>query len=206
MFSKGTDVFFTLPEESASRVLHAAKVVDVRGGMFVARFEEPGISVAPGAEVAVFFQGRAGFMQQPARITALLEESDTPSFGFQTTGDAVSCESRECFRVCTVTTGFSATIDGEAECPLTDVSATGFSMISGGNHGYGAVVTVEVEYERTTYSGRARVQSIKPLTPGRTRYGLLCLPSDGPRSLLVGMQRISAAVQRQQLRRRSGTG
>ncbi len=206
MFTKGTDVFFTLPEESASRVLHAAKVVDVRNGMFVARFDEPGLTASPGSDVAVFFQGRAGFMQQAARITASLEESDTPSFGFQTIGEAVSCESRECYRVSTVTTGFNATIDNEPECPLTDVSATGFSIISAGNHGYGAVLTVEVEYEQTKYSGRARVQSIKPLTPGRTRYGLLCLPSDGPRSLLVGMQRISTAVQRQQLRRRSGTG
>jgi len=206
MFSKGTDVYFTMPDESVSRVLHAAKVVDVRGGMFVARFEEPGLTIAPGAEVAVFFQGRAGFMQQPARITASLEESETPTFGFQTTGDAVSCESRECYRVCTLTTGFSATIDGEPDCTLTDVSATGFSVISAGNHGNGAVVTVEVEYEQTAYSGRARVQSIKALTPGRTRYGLLCLPSDGPRSLPVGMQRISAAVRRQQLPRRSGMG
>lgn len=204
MFSKGTDVFFSLPEEAEARVLHAAKVLDVRGGMFVARFDEPGLTASPGAQVAVFFQGRTGFMQQAARITASLEESETPSFGFQTVGNAVSCESRECYRVSTVTTGFSATVDGERECPLTDVSATGFSIISAGNHGYGAVVTVEVEYERTKYSGRARVQSIKPLTPGRTRYGLLCLPSDGPQSLLIGMQRIGAAVQRQQLRRRSG--
>lgn len=206
MFTKGTDVFFTLPEESGSRVLHAAKVVDVRNGMFVARFDEPGLTATPGTEVAVFFQGRNGFMQQPARITASLDEGASRAFGFQTTGEAASCESRECYRVSTVTTGFSATIESEPECPLTDVSATGFSVISGGNHGYGAVVAVEVEYERTKYAGRARVQSIKPLTPGRMRYGLLCLPSDGPRSLLVGMQRISAAVQRQQLRRRSGTG
>ena len=100
--------------------------------------------------------------------------------------------------------GLTATVAGK-QCVLTDVSATGFSVLSPESLTAGKTVAIEVEFEAKKYKGSARVQSVKALPSGKTRYGLLCTGAPGSSDNLgQGLQRISAAIQRQHLRRAAG--
>ncbi|MHC4969996.1 MAG: hypothetical protein ACYTF4_15475, partial [Planctomycetota bacterium] len=71
----------------------------------------------------------------------------------------------------------------------------------------GQVVSVTLRYEGGEYSGQARIQSVRQLDESRIRYGLHAIDdrtSGG--DLRKGQQHISAAIEREQLRRLSRSG
>ena len=86
------------------------------------------------------------------------------------------------------------------------MSVQGCAVMSARHYQIGDLLTVRIEHEDHQYEGVARVQSTRPLAGGTTRYGLLCVEDrclDG--SLKKGLQQMSMALQREQLRpRRSG--
>ena len=96
---------------------------------------------------------------------------DSFIIGFETTGEPVSAEGRQSFRVSTATSGLTARI-GEEACPLLDISATGIAVISRATHLPGETVPVSISYDGRSYSGTARVQGIRKLPDGRIRFGL----------------------------------
>jgi len=68
-------------------------------------------------------------------------------------------------------------------------------------------VSVTLRYEGSQFSGEARIQSIRQLDQSRIRYGLHAIDdrmSGG--DLRKGQQHISAAIEREQLRRLSRSG
>lgn len=129
-------------------------------------------------------------------------------FAFQATADAVSAENRQCYRVSTaVSPAVSASLNEGSPCPVMDVSATGFSVLADTELRQGQVVRAVLDHEQQQCNGTAIVQSVKTLPDGTTRYGLHCAGNENTNgNLLKGLQRISAALQRQQLRRMTGTG
>ena len=145
-------------------------------------------------------------MQQPARIEAVLQSEPRTVFGFETTGELVSAEARQCYRVSTVMASLTAVVADE-ECPLLDVSASGFAILSTAQHKMGKVVTVVLHYKGTKYTGQARIQSIREMPDGRIRYGFNA--QDSKRAggdLHKGQRQITMDVQREQLRRFARSG
>ncbi len=146
-------------------------------------------------------------MKQPARLDAVGQDDPTPVVGFQTTGEPVSAESRERFRVSTVMADLTAAVGAEAECKLLDVSTSGFAIEATQRYEVGQVVSVTLRYQGGEFSGKARVQSIRELDLGRIRYGLHAVEDRASGGeLRKGQQYISAAVEREQLRRRARLG
>lgn len=126
--------------------------------------------------------------------------------GLQPTGEPISAEERASYRIITsIVGGVTATLEEKTECVVLDVSATGFSIIFQQPFQQGQVVRATLHYEGKSFNGTAIVQSIKPLPGGKARYGLHCA-GDGVSNaqLRNGLQKISAEIQRQQLRRQSG--
>jgi hypothetical protein len=159
----------------------------------------------PQQEMLLYFQERSKFLQQPIRIEAVLESQPRMIVGFKTTGEPVSAESRNCFRVSTVIGGLMATVGSDTSCPVNDISSTGFSITSAHEYQVGTNVPISIVHEGRKYSGTACVQSIRELDNGQIRYGLFCLTGrSASGDLAKGLSQISMAFQRAQLRRLAG--
>ncbi len=203
----GTGCFVQVPDESSQRILHSAVVQGFRDSTYTAELQENATLLESGQDIFVYYEFRNEFTRQPARIDLI---ADTPSgytISFQFTGDAVSAERRQCYRVSTVMAAVTATFGGEENCPVVDVSATGFAVIAAKQYKAMDIVTATVRFESETFSGQGRIESIRELEVGRIRYGLHCVDGKSTdETLRKGLQQISAAVQRQHLRRLSRAG
>ena len=98
-------------------------------------------------------------------------------------------------------------VGDETGCPLLDVSSVGISVEATGRYEIGQVVPGTLCHDGRQYRGEARIQSIRQLGGDRYRYGVHSIQdktSGG--DLRTGQQLISAALEREQLRRLVGTG
>jgi len=199
------------PGHPGERVLHSGVVVERTAEGCSATFPEPSFAVEDGAEFIVYYELRRKFVQQLARIEAVTPETDDDdsrlvvSMIFE--GDPGPAEGREHYRVTTISAPVSASLGDEEGCPVQDLSATGFALLSNSDYGIGTSLQTTIRYEQQHYSGVVCIQSIRQRSDGKMRYGLRFI-HDGPghSELEEGLHSISLAVQREQLRRQSGHG
>ncbi len=231
----GGELFVRLASESNDRVLHRAEVVGIDGSQVLVRPSDPAFSVDPGTDVLVYFELKRVFMQQSASVLAGLDDAEAspesepvteadagsaegipgeplaedvdagPVIALDLLGTPVSAESRQTYRVSTIFSERPVCVDGTKDCALTDVSLTGFSMISGQTLQFAQVVDVVLEHDGASFEGSASVQSVKDLCDGRVRYGFNAVEAKGA-TLLKGLQKLALDVQREQLRRQARAG
>ena len=203
----GTGCFVQVPDESSQRILHSAVVQGFTNKTYTAELQEDAALLESGQDIFVYYESSGKFARQPARIDLIADTPSGRTFSFQFTGDAVSGESRQCYRVSTVMAAVTATFGGEENCPVVDVSATGFAVIAAEQYMATDIVEATIRFEGETFSGRGRIESVRELSAGRIRYGLHCVDGKSTdETLSKGLQQISAAVQRQHLRRLSRAG
>jgi hypothetical protein len=205
MLTQGRDVFLWIPTEGPKRdcALIQGAVLEVNPQSFVAQFLDP---ITPAVGTKVFAHAEVGrkFMQQAATVQAVLEADANPVIAFTRDSEPISADERHAFRVSLVAACLPAQVDEDDECLLLDVSATGFGVSSTTPFKLGDVVKVQLAYNGEGCAGLARIQSARPLYGSKFRYGLHAL--EAPRGqaandLQAGLARISASVQREQLRR-----
>lgn len=203
---KGSTVFLRFPGETQRRILHTTTVTQTMGSdNLTVTPEDQTLKLEAGQELLIYFEHRRQFMQQPARVEALLEGEAGPVFAIQTLGEPMSAESRQCYRVSTAISDLTASFGGEDGCPLRDVSVTGFAVIASGRYKTGEVVDAELSFEGRRYTGKVSIQGVCEATDGRYRYGVNCVKMmESAQSLSKGLQQISMSVQRQQLNRLAG--
>lgn len=222
MIRAGDRFYVQIPNQSGKRVLHPATVVEHEDSKYTAEVEVSSPPLEAGNDIIIFFELKKEFMQQSGRID-MIKPSDEPTddsvdnssqtnrfqgttIGFQLVGEPVSAENRQCYRVSTVMVDLTATLEGEANCHLLDISSSGFSLLSTREHAYGSLVEVTLEYGQNKYSGQARIQNIIEHPRGVFRYGLYGIEDKKVDSELTkGRQVISMDIQRLQLRRRTGS-
>ena len=218
MLQPESNIFFRIPENNKVKYLQPAHVLGLQDSIFTAEIPVGGdddaelmpaegleLDLSGGQEVLVYFEHRGEFMQQPACIETTADAQGKLLVGFRTIGEPMSAERRQCYRVSTLIACLEARL-GEHSCHLVDVSVTGFAVITDQEHSIGTVLPVTLFYEGMEYSGEACVQSTRKLTKGRMRYGLHAVVDKSERSTLqAGLVHISMAVQREQLRRMSGS-
>lgn len=222
MIRAGDRFYVQIPNQSGKRILHPATVVEHEDSKYTAEVEVSSPPLEAGNDIIIFFELKKEFMQQSGRID-MIKPSDEPTddsvdnssqtnrfqgtaIGFQLVGEPVSAENRQCYRVSTVMVDLTATLEGEANCHLLDISSSGFSLLSTREHAYGSLVEVTLEYGQNKYSGQARIQNIIEHPRGVFRYGLYGIEDKKVDSELTkGRQVISMDIQRLQLRRRTGS-
>jgi PilZ domain len=206
MLAINSGFFVQLPTGTGRRVLCPATVTDFQEGTFVACFEDEDFTFAADQEVLIFFEHRREFMQQAARIQTVTPATEGLTISFETTGDPVSAESRQCFRVSTVLTDLFASFGEEEHCDVLDISMTGCSIVATTPYPVGSSRTLKMQFDGQQFTGSAVVQSIREIDGGRFRYGLHCAETIGGKKsdLTRGLQSISVAIQRLQLRRQAG--
>ncbi len=220
MLSKGAEVFVTCGRDADKRILHPAKVLSINGTTYALQLHGNDLHIDAGSRPTIFFDLNRVFHKQAAEIVAIsdprsgLGQDDAQNlttnadknggivFGCNLVGQPTSAEGRESFRVCTVVANLSGDLGIEKNCPLMDVSSTGFSMIAKSKYKISDLVAAVLRHEGTEYRGRAVIQSIKELPGGRFRYGLHCMSDQiSGSNLQKGCQQISMSCQRAQLRR-----
>lgn len=205
MLRAGQGIYLQIPGEHESRVLHPAMVLSRNDKNIVAELDERELPFVCEEPVMVYFDENKVLMQQTARVEAYEEAEPGPLINLEVTGEPASAESRENHRVSTVLADLTAEIDEESQCPLLDVSVMGFSVLSSRPYKVGQLVSAVLWYAGQRYAGTVCVQSVRDLGNGRIRYGFHAV--DDARStgtLNRGLERMTAAFQRQQLQRLSG--
>jgi len=224
MLSKGTAIFLQFPNEGSRRILHSGKIVECHDGVTAAAvFEEEKLPISAGLDLTLFYEWQRKFVQQPARIDAILEATaqqggdaevvlgtpdDPRPWGIKAaltaSGEPVSAESRQCYRVSTAISERYAEIEGE-KCKLMDVSATGYAVMTKKKFEVGSILGGAVTVDGRQFSGLISIQNARDLGSGRFRYGLYCAdPKISKGNLKDGLPQLSMAIQREQLKRRSG--
>jgi hypothetical protein len=182
MLTSETKMFFSIPSESRKLILHPATVREATESGHTAELEESNVPFEAGQDLFVYYERRRKFTKQAARIDAVMQNDPTLVVGFQLTGEPVSAESREWFRVSTVMSGLAADFGPETGCPLLDVSSVGFAVEATQTYKIGDVVTATLRIQDKQFSGKARVQGIRdplrhPLDRGQ---GVRRRPPQGP--------------------------
>jgi hypothetical protein len=219
----GTDVFLQLAGKSR-RMLYPSKVVEVTENTFTVELEEnifsfdaegEGQALETDQEILIYFNRQRNFLKQAARIDELLKPVDDEFENeddqckdhqckvlvrLEATGEPVSAESRQCYRVSTVVAELSASFGECDDCELVDVSSTGFAVISREEYPVGKVVTASPRYEDLRPTGPVCIQSVQALNDGRFRYGVHCVE----KSFQEEVQQLGMELQRLQLRRLAG--
>jgi len=203
MFQIGQEMFVSVGG-GADNALEPIVVTGGQGTGICVRFADEDAtfeSVVEGQSLMLFFNGPDGFMQQPAKITDPLEGD--PTYVLETTGEAVSGESRQFFRVCTVLVDYHASVGDEDSCKVVDVSAMGIAVVSIKERAVGDCLTVSFALGQKAFKGECIVQSVRR-SRGGWRYGLLCVNGRGSGNLDDGLQKLTMDAQRTQLKRLSG--
>lgn len=200
-------IFLQVPDQSDRRVLRPGKLLAGHGKARTAEFQERHLTVEAQQEVLVFYELNNKFMRQAARIEVVSRTPHGTVIDLQTTGEPELAESRQCYRVSAVMLDMTATVDGEDDCSILDVSATGMAVTATRRHDVGQAVNVEIRYEETPCAGRMHIATIHRLPRERIRYGLLCIDDHKTNSHLIkGLTRINLAIQRLHLRRLAQSG
>ncbi|MFT5442530.1 MAG: hypothetical protein ACI8W3_001574 [Myxococcota bacterium] len=198
MLKTGSDIYLRLPDSGTDRILHPAVVIATTDSdASQVAITDPDLEISNDLDIILFRHIKGEFMQQPARVTAIEGNIAT----IVTTGDPVSAESRQVYRVTAISADADVRVDDREVFSLQDVSGTGFAFIAPSTYQIGQQLSVVVRCEKTEVAGTACVQSIRELGKNRTRYGLRSVGSDQD-DFTVGLNQVSLTVQRSQLARR----
>ena len=208
MFKPETKILFQ-EATAGTRLLLSATVVESCEDSFTVEFDSEEIDseeidsekieLDEGQELIAYFHGSPEFMQQLVRVVELIDRAGKLVIDLAPVGDAVSAEFRQYSRAIAISANLFAVLGEDRDLTVQDVSPTGFAVVSKVEYSIGATLDVSLTFDGDIYSGTALVQSIREFSSGRIRYGLRVLEQG---DLQDGLQQISLAVQRQQLRRK----
>jgi len=210
MIKTGSDILFQEPT-CETRRLRRFVVVDASSDEFSIQFVAEPFAFEVDQEVLMYFNGKSEFMQQVARIKEVAqpeEGSGEPiTFTLEPVGDAISAESRQNYRVSTISAGLEASVGEEADLTVQDLSSTGFAVLASAEYDLGQTVEVSIAHGEEQCHGTAAIESIRNFGPGRIRCGMRAIEEDPHTGeFLQVLQRISLAVQREQLQRSGAAG
>lgn len=197
------EIFLRTPERPA---LHPGTVSAIADQGCHAVFKADLFSLEEGAEILVYYEISRRFKQQPARVVSVTQEEENHiSLELETTGDPVSAENRECYRVSCYAADISAKLgDCSETCEVLDLSATGFAVFSTAEYQVGQSLEATLYYDGNPATGTVVVQSAREFGK-QMRYGLRALDDDRPDATLKqALNRVNLAIQREQVARLSG--
>jgi hypothetical protein len=200
MLAKGQDMFLLIPSPSKKKYLHTGKVIESNSTSFTAIFED-GIAPEVGSDVIAFCEVNKRFCQQGAIVREIRSEPE-PAIVFDRSGEVVSAESRESYRVSTAATPMTASVGPETNCPVLDVSNEGFAAVTAKKLTLGSVVPIKLRSEGQTFEATARVQTLRERPDGKFRCGFLVPQSET--AARKSLQQLTALMQREQLKRIRG--
>lgn len=208
MIKTGSDILFQEPTCEIRR-LRRSVVVDASSEEFSIQFVAEPFAFEADQEVLMYFNGKSEFMQQVARVREIVEpeagSGEPITFTLEPVGDPISAENRQNYRVSTISADLEARVGEEENLDVQDLSSTGFAVLASADYDLGQTVEVSIAHGEEQCHGIASVQSVRNFGLGRIRYGMRAIEEDPHTGeFLQVLQRISLAVQREQLQRSGG--
>lgn len=204
MLTAGSNIYVRLAGESPdTSPLRTAIVLERRENLCTVEIADADNPPAPGDTICFFYDVASRFSQQRARVGRCLVRDKKCIMSVALLAEPEPAENRQSFRVSVATADLCARLNCSQNCPVLDVSFTGFAIVTDGVFQVGESVTVAVKFEGRTYTGEATIKSANPIEGELTRYGLHVPPNRGASTLQKGLQAISSSIQRMQLRRLS---
>lgn len=205
MIKTGSDVLFQEPT-CETRRLRRSVVGEASSDEFSIQFVAEPFAFEVDQEVLMYFNGKSEFMQQIARIKEIAQpeggSGDPIIFTLEPIGDAISAESRQNYRVSTISAGLEASVGEESDLAVQDLSSAGFAVLASAEYDLRQTVEVSIAHGEEQCHCIAAIQSVRNVGPGRIRYGIRAIEEDPHTGeFLQVLQRISLAVQREQLQR-----
>ena len=205
MIKTGSDILFQEPACDTRR-LRRSVVVEASSDAFSIQFVAEPFAFEADQEVLMYFNGKREFMQQVGRVAEVVpadeESGEGPIFTIEPIGDPISAESRQNYRVSTISASLEAQVGEEQNLQVQDLSSTGFAVLATEDYPLGQTLEVSIAHGDEHCHGTASVQSVREFGPGRIRYGMRAIEEDPHTGeFLQVLQRISLAVQREQLQR-----
>lgn len=201
MLAANTPMFVLVPNDLNKLVLRPGNVVESGPETFVAEFPES-LKLEAAMDVIAYGDVRGRFFQQGAVVAEIRQNEPTMIVAFTRSGEPVSAENRQTFRVSVLNCDIKAKINRESGCSVVDMSPDGFAAIAKQDYKIGSLVKIAINYEKYAIDSDARVQTLKILPNGAKRYGFLIPGKGGPAR--KALEAISSSIQRAQLRRLSG--
>ncbi len=200
MLAKGQSMFLLLPSPSKTKYLHPGTVIKSDRTSFTAIFEDA-ITPELGSDVIAFCETNRRFCQQGAIVREILLTPQN-AIVFERSGEIVSAESRESYRVSTAATDIIVGIGRETACQVLDVSNEGFAAVTASKLALGSVVHIKLHGEDHALETTARVQTLRERPDGKFRCGFLVPQSDA--AARKTLQQLTSLMQRLQLKRIRG--
>lgn len=207
MLKTDSELYIQNPTVTDRRSLHIGTVTESGPETMTLSFEDVRFELEADQEIVIYYTVKRKFMQQAAKVVEALETETEHAqiVVVKTSGDAVSAEGREHYRVSTVSADIKARLGKEKDCTLVDISATGFAVICHKEHALGSTDEAAVHYGDETYEGTVCIQSVRDIGRGRIRYGMRYLDDEASAGTLkTGLRKVSIAVERQLLKNQSG--
>jgi len=205
MLKMDSELYIQNPTVTDRRALHIGAVTESGPETMALSFEDVRFELAPDQDIVIYYTAKRKFMQQAAKIVEVPESESALMVVVKTSGDAVSAEGREHYRVSTISADIKARLGKERNCTLVDISATGFAVICHKEHALGSTDNASVTYGDDTYEGTVCIQSVRDIGRGRIRYGMRYLEDEATAGTLkAGLRKVSIAVERQLLKNQSG--
>jgi hypothetical protein len=202
----GTRIFLRFDSKPKGRLLAAGTVVSVEGQRWTVDFEPRRQAIEVGEEKLVYYNRGREFLEQTVQLEA--EESSGPASRLILLGidEPVSVGTRSEDRVDTTGCGLEATLAGDSNCPVQDVSLSGLAVIATRAHPVGSRVGIAIRFGDEEFVGEVEVRVSIPLADGRTQHGLLGV-FDGAagKRLESGLTRMTLEIQQQKLKRKSAS-
>jgi hypothetical protein len=214
-----TDNFIYLQRDvSVTRTdLLPARVLWINGAMVAAEVDVVTFPDAAGKKLSILFEDGRRFVTQEAVVEGVIDreaadersddelsrmdfdqDSRAVVVVLKRVSDPVLAESRECYRVRTVPLNVTVRFVSCLECDLTDISQTGFAVLS--DEAFEAKSVVEAslpDKDGCLIEGHVRVQSVRQLRNGRYRYGVAVFG----RGMQTACAWLATELQRQMIRR-----
>src|SRR5262245_27872989 len=152
MLKKDSELFFQIPDSLGRRVLHPCKLQEIQGSTHRLDFPEAPEGLQADMDSLIYFERRREFMQQAVHVSQVVQTEPCWIVEMELTGDPVSAESRQYYRVSCMAAAISATVGSEANCTVLDVSATGFAVYAAETYKVGDNVEVVLSYGGREYA------------------------------------------------------
>ncbi len=181
--------------EGAERVLHPGRLLAVGSDRYHADFGEEAVDVDPERNLLLCYEHDRRFVKEPVRVVGFERVGQRVLVELEVVGDSISAESRSSCRLKTERANLFCRFDGEDNCPVINISHTGFALYAGRQHRIGQRIDAQLHHRGEVVTGVVSIRNARQLDTQWIRYGVQCGEEDNP--LRIALPRIKLALQRE---------
>ena len=198
MIEIGNVVYLRRATDLTGGELIPGLVVDFRSPQVTIEFPDL-ITLLSNEPAGICYKHYEKLYRLPAKVQSVLKSRPRTVVRFSIEGDKVQIDGRETLRVSTATDNIPVLINADIKGRMLDVSGDGLAVVLGSTHSLGETLAVSVSFRDEQFAGKAIVCNLRPIGPGKVRYGLKPAPRE--MTFARGLQTVASTLQRERRQR-----